>query len=453
VTAQATAERPCASGHLDVRNAWSRPVSRAYCLTCNEQVHETLAGTCPLGHPVTAAGHGPEPWVGFAGNGEAPRAATTRVEEYPEPRQLERLDAAGRPVVHAGSRSTNGHANGHANGQGVALGGGHGSSDPFPSTFGHRSSFAVGDDAPARPTERAPANSQATDDLAALLAEALREGEPTPPADGGVDVVEDRWTPSAQEPVETPVATDADVLDLRDGTEVDAGPAWGQDDPVADWDAPVADWDDPVPTEPEQDWDELASLAAELRLEEGPRDDGPVSPMDRADTLTTTGLDVPPLDLRPPYEPPALPEAAAPDVPGMAAPDVPDVAAPVAPVDDPPDLEALLAELGGAQDDAPVEMATDPFPAPAEPTPAEALPPPPPPAGFDPLPPPPFEPVPFPAPDVAEATAWDPHVGAERAEPPADAPVDLTNFTASGRRVSAFGARSARRKRGFRKKG
>ncbi len=85
-------------------------MSRAYCLTCNEKVHETPSGTCPLGHPVAAEDRGPEPWIGFAGDIETDVAVP-----------MQHLDAAGRPREHAvvghrtnGQHHANGSVNGHA---------------------------------------------------------------------------------------------------------------------------------------------------------------------------------------------------------------------------------------------------------------------------------------------------------------------------------------------------
>lgn len=105
-------------------------MSRAYCLTCNEQVAPTPSGTCPLGHPVAAHDHGPEPWVGFAGDG--------------------------RSVVHAGHRTTGAAA--AAEGVSHAGANGHG------------------------PTGDGGADEHTGDDLAALLAEALGGATDTPTA-------------------------------------------------------------------------------------------------------------------------------------------------------------------------------------------------------------------------------------------------------------------------------
>ena len=201
--AQATPVRPTGRRTRSVDQPLEPEVSRAYCLTCNEQVHETVGGTCPLGHPVTAPDHGPEPWVGFAT--PTTTAWDTAVDDHDVP--MERLGMDGRPVAHAGVNGhagINGHAtaNGHANGSvnGHAVGGGHGrGEDP-----------------------------DGADDLAALLAEALH----------GAEAAE----PEVEEPEpETP----------RPGDPADAST---------------------------EDWDDLASLAAELQLDaDHGVDDGPTA--------------------------------------------------------------------------------------------------------------------------------------------------------------------------------
>lgn len=385
-------------------------MSRAYCLTCNEQVLETAGGTCPEGHPVTAHDEGPEPWVGFAGDSDVSvdgsRLGTRR------PVELARMDAAGRPVAHAGSR-TNGSTNGAVNGYGSALGGGHGSSDPFPSTFGHRSSFAA-DAAPASPTERAPANGQAADDLAALLAEALSE---TPAQD---PELADTDTPAAE--VDTggwsEVVRDDQAIDTTDLDTVDADALEAVDDHRTDG---AGDADHAPP------WDDLASLAAELHLEADHRDDGPTAapPVDPA----PTSLDAPSFD-----------ESAI----------------------DSADIDALLAELTGSPSPTP-EAATPPPPPPA-PAPEPERPartafaPPPPPDASPAAPAPSADTSPWDAPppldDVPSALSAPEPVDAWYEPVPTDdvpAPmVDLNNFTARGGRVG--GAAPADRKKRRRKR-
>lgn len=389
-------------------------MSRAYCLTCNEQVLETAGGTCPEGHPVTAHDEGPEPWVGFAGDSDVSvdgsRLGTRR------PVEMARVDAAGRPVAHAGSRA-NGSANGAANGYGSGLGGGHGSSDPFPSTFGHRSSFAA-DAAPATPTERAPANGQAADDLAALLAEALSQSPAKEPetADTDAPTAEgetDAWSEAFRDdlPGET---TDLDT--------VDADALEAAEDHRADGAV-----DDHAPP-----WDDLASLAAELHLEADHRDDGPTAAPPVEPAPTSLG--------EPSFGEPSFDEA---DI-------------------DSADIDELLAELTGSPSPAP-EATTPPPPPPApapepEPPAPEAFTPPPPPAAPPTTPAPSADTTPWDAPpppnDVPSAPsapepvdAWDEHVPTDHAPAPT---VDLTNFTARGGRVSGTapaGEKKRRRKR------
>ena len=182
-------------------------MSRAYCLTCNDQVEETAGGTCPLGHPVATPDHGPEPWVGFAGTGRA-GVGTDELEDHDVP--MARIDTFGRPVAHATVNGHNGH-NGHeVPTNGHALGGGHGAAD-----------------------------SQAADDLAALLADALGDqasstGTPEP-------------TEATPDPDEVLEQLERDFVDELQET-----------------------------TDPGGEWDDLASLAAELQLDaDQGADDGP----------------------------------------------------------------------------------------------------------------------------------------------------------------------------------
>lgn len=337
-------------------------MSRAYCLTCNEHVHETPSGTCPLGHPVAADGYGPEPWVGFAGDTE------TDVAEV----QMHHLDTHGRPREHAGvgqQRNGTPHVNGTVNGSATGSPNGHvgslaSSSVAFPSVNG-------GDG----PTP----NDLASDDLTALLAEALRDN-------------------AAEEQVPAPV-------------EEARAPA---DDP-----APASHDDD-------ADWSELASLAAELHLdEEVATDDGPGAP---------------------------APPTSAPLPPHSSAADTPEGELSAGSIDD------LLAELTGGTSDAAPTAADAPVEPPHAPEPPVAPP-------VAPPPPPPAVPVDDtmardvpPSPDdVGSAPTADPvDVWAEPAPAEEPAPVeettaaptvDLYNFTARGKRVGDTGSALPTRKK------
>jgi hypothetical protein len=191
------------------------------------------------------------------------------------------------------------------------------------------------------------------------------------------------------------------------------------EEPMA-FDPPAVE--DPAPA-PAEDWDDLASLAAELQLEtdvaETPVEDMPVA-------------------------------AGEPDAP--VAWDVDEV--------ETADMDALLAELTGEDLAADVDPE---LPAAVDEPVAESseaqLPPPPPmdvaPAAFD-APPPPEGSVPPPPPPPMPA-AWD-ELPAEDvpaapedvpSAPPAPADVDLMNFTASGRRVGEPGAAAPVRKKKF----
>ena len=184
-------------------------MSRAYCLNCNEQVMVTASGTCPSGHRVAPDHAGPEPWVGNAGEQEPTAAAVQDVDLA----ALQQLQVAGAVT---GGTNGNGHTAAH----------GH------PARNGHApangTNTAPEDDAaPSTPTvHRERANSQASDDLAAMLAEALQsEGD---------------------DPVETPAAS---------APPPEAAPAA---DPTS---APPSDADD------DEAASDLAALAAELQLD------------------------------------------------------------------------------------------------------------------------------------------------------------------------------------------
>lgn len=371
-------------------------MSRAYCLTCNEHVHETPSGTCPLGHPVAADGFGPEPWVGFAGDTE------THAAEVP----MQHLGSDGLPREHASvgtpylNGSVNGSGNGSSNGHAGSLAA---SSVAFPSVNGN--------DGPG-------SNDLASDDLTALLAEALREHapeeHPTTPMDEPTSPPDEAFPP-VDEAVAAPV--DEAVAPVDEASPPpNAGPAAAPD---------------------EADWSELASLAAELHLDEHvATDDGPSAPP-------------------PPAEPP-------PHTPADSAPEG-DLSA--------SSIDDLLAELAGGTtdsappvDDAPVEPSHAPEPPVGEswPDPADDI------AAWD---------TPAPAPPVApteDAPSWDApppsdDVGsvpeadlddiwaepdAAPVEEPTPAPtVDLYNFTARGKRVGDAGsALPAKKKKRGRKR-
>lgn len=358
-------------------------MSRAYCLTCNEHVHETPSGTCPLGHPVAADGYGPEPWVGFAGDTD------TEVTEV----QMHRLDTHGRPREHAGVSQ---HSNGTPHVNGAMNGSANGSSNGHAGSFASSSSVAFPS---VNGSDRPSPNDLASDDLTALLAEALRENTPEEQAPAPADAVDDVVTP-VDDPGYTP--------------------------------APPASHDD-------ADWSELASLAAELHLdEEVATDDGP-----RATA------------------PPVTPE---PDP--LPLPD--------APVDDTFEgelsagsLDDLLAELtGGTPETAPtaVDAPVEPPPPAAPPVapPAPPVAPPPPPAVPDDTmawdaPPPPDDVGSVPTADPvdiwAEPTPVQEPEPAPVEEPTAAPTVDLYNFTARGKRVGDAGsALPARKKKRGRKR-
>lgn len=326
-------------------------MSRAYCLTCNAHVHETPSGTCPLGHPVAADGRGPEPWVGFAGDTE------TEVTEV----QLHHLDTTDRPREHVGvgqyangAPHVNGAANGSANGHARPLAS---SSVAFPSLDGDDRSAA----------------DLASDDLTALLAEALRANTPEAEAPTPVD--------------EAPTSVDEPTPAVPGGA---------------------------VPADDDADWSELASLAAELHLDEDvATDDGPSAPA----TPDPTPFPPQPTDQAPEGE--------------LSASTIDD----------------LLAELtGGTLDADPAAGGTD--------TPVEAPHALAPPVVEAPLPST-EDTVPWDAPppsdDIGSPPAADPAEVSEPEPAPAEASapaptVDLYNFTARGKRVGGAGAALPSRK-------
>lgn len=326
-------------------------VRTAYCMTCDEQVHETPSGTCPAGHPLSSSEDtGPEPWVGFAASA-AGAAATSRPAERaadssPPPR-YHSVDVAGlqeAPVSHG----VNGNGNGHAP-----------EVTPPPPP-------------PAPEPRREPAVGDASDELASMLADAFDRVEP----------------PTEDAP--GPAAVDDDVPNLPDLPEVPA-PA-----DVSEPSAPPTDASDAPPA---RDWDDLATLAAELELADR---SGPAQP-----------------------EPRDVPAAEVADAPAVPAEDVPMAPPPPAgpPLSqEPPPAEAPPTELPAA--DAPPLPPLDPV-APLD-------------TDVDPL----WDHVDAPAvPSAAEAPEVEP-------APPTPT-VDLGNFTARGTPVrggSDAGRRSQKKK-------
>lgn len=247
-------------------------MSRAYCLTCNEQVTMTASGTCPDGHAVSADdGAGPEPWVGSAADETV--EATSAMQEI-DIADLQELQAVG-----ASSANGNGHAS--ANGNGTTNGhlAGHGHA-PTPDTRDPE------DDPAPRPVDRQRANSQASDDLAAMLADALQ-------------------------------APGADDAPTSAGPEVDPPPTT---DSVTDTPSTSGPGSQPT-AEDEEDWSDLATLAAELQLDtglpQGAQDDEPEAPTgaqvddEPADVATAPDEDLPsPAPVEDPVDevPPPAPE-------------------------------------------------------------------------------------------------------------------------------------------------
>lgn len=336
-------------------------MTSAYCLTCNEQVTETPAGTCPQGHTVSSRAEGPQPWVGHAGGGRPTQTETV------EPTWRD-VDLAELQESAVGTNHGNGHANGSAT-NGHANGG----------LVNGSATHGTATDGVAHARE--PANGAASDELAAMLAEAL-SGATLPAIDD---------TPAPDMPVQgTPLEDLAPAVD-----EFPAAvppPALDHADP-----APAQDLGD------DRGWDDLATLAAELQLDDRGEDTGPQAaptpapgpePEDRSrsaveDLAMSLGLDLSDGAAADPVTPPV-----------PAAPPV-DFTPPPPPVNTPPPPPVF---------DAPPPPA---FEAPA-PTP-----PPPPPAPVEPAPL--HEPAP-PMPAPAE-------------EAPTADRIDLTNFTAGGRRV------------------
>ncbi len=201
----------------------------------------------------------------------------------------------------------------------------------------------------------------------------------------------------------------------------------------------------PAAADDDSDWGELASLAAQLHLDdETATDDGPAA---RTDHQPDELLDELPAADESPNEPSAAPEPSE----ELSAANIDDLLAELtgdAPTSAPDVVETPPAPLDPAPFDAAVQE-----PAPAPPPPPASAPPPPPPA-------PPVEDTsiwdePAAPEGVRSAPAADPaDIWAEPDEVPAvDTPpattVDLYNFTARGKRVGDAGeARPARKKRG-----
>lgn len=304
-------------------------MTRAYCLTCNEQVDVDDDGRCPRGHVVSAEDLGPQPWIGRA------------------------LSAVGKPPVRAQAADA----------------GDPGSDDSEP-----------GDPAPA---------TDEPDELAALLAD-LDDGGP---ADLDLDDVGPADVVTEDESAPTDTASElaalAEELALRSESPepADGGDDDFEDDDLGALDDAISAWDESdeaivAPSEPVPD-DEVDESPAVGDLE-GSAVDEPVVEV-TADELAAADRIPPP--------PPAGAEP-----PGMAPPPPP----PPAPA---PPIEDLFAEDDAAPHDdlPPMEEAVEPDPVPEEP-PAD------------------------------EATAAPPEI-------------DLTNFTASGKRIDTS---SAPRKKGGR---
>lgn len=270
-------------------------VRTAYCMACDEQVHETPSGTCPAGHPLAGSEDtGPEPWVGFAasaaGAAATGRPAERAADSSPPPRYRS-VDVAGlqeAPVSHG--------VNGNGSGQ-------HAPEVTSPAW-------------PAPEPRREPSVGDASDELASMLADAFDQVEPpTEDAPGPDAVIDD--APSVPD-----VPAPADVPDPP------ATPTGASDAP------------------PARDWDDLATLAAELELEDRgetpkpePRDvpaaevaDEPAAPVNETPTAPPPPPAGPPLSQEPPPAdlPPADLTPADPPATDIAPPPALD---PVAPLD------------------------------------------------------------------------------------------------------------------------
>lgn len=208
-------------------------MSRAYCLTCNEQVMVTASGTCTSGHPVATHDAGPEPWIGRASTDDdtisVERTSEPGLERTSEPvtergSELAEVDVAElQELHHVGAGIGSGRGNGH-------VGAANGYATEGHSPNGHVANGHV-DRASAEPVTRHPANSQVSDELAAMLAEAFNsegDGEATTEqesedwgdlatlaaeleldgssaqAEAPVDVPTAPEPPSAPEPVQSP---------------------------------------------------------------------------------------------------------------------------------------------------------------------------------------------------------------------------------------------------------
>lgn len=136
-------------------------MTRAYCLTCNEQVDVDDDGRCPRGHVVSTEDLGPQPWIGRA------------------------LSAVGNPPVRAQASAAGDPGSGDAE-----------PGDPAPSTDEPDELAALladlDDGGPADlPTEAESAPTDSASELAALAEELALRADSPEPADGGDDDFED----------------------------------------------------------------------------------------------------------------------------------------------------------------------------------------------------------------------------------------------------------------------
>jgi hypothetical protein len=295
-------------------------VSSAYCMTCNDQVLD-LAGSCPEGHPIGGEDLSPEPWVGHA---NASGSSTPSPPPPPPP------PPAAPPTAQAGHVNGSGAVNGSAavngfgavNGSAASNGSGAGHEHVEREAMAHQvTSFTPAasdvDGFGGRAVHRAPATGEAADELAAMLASALSSSPdpagstvdpaPSAPQDQTASDLDGPWVGSTNGHGNTPTAsgsptppwTDADLDDFLAASTAAA-------DAVADTAPP------PAPEAADNDWADLASLAAELRLDDANVDALPPPPPAPETQLPASDSLV---DL-----PPPAPAAPAPAVPAPAPP-------------------------------------------------------------------------------------------------------------------------------------
>lgn len=289
-------------------------MSSAYCMTCNDQVLD-LAGSCPEGHLIGGEDVSPAPWVGHA------NAAGSSMPAPPPP-----------PPPPA-APPNGGYVNGHVNGSGARNGSGASHEHAGEPAAHQVTSFTpVASDVDGfggRAVHRAPATGEAADELAAMLASALsRSPDPNVPAiDPAPPVTPDQaagqdldgpWVGSTNAQDDTPAAssgptlswTDADLDDFLAGTTsaaelgAELGAVTGSTGPNAS-------------RATDRDWADLASLAAELRLDDAsthaPADVAP-SPAPELQLPARDSL----VDLPPPAPLTPAPAAPAPAAPAPA---------------------------------------------------------------------------------------------------------------------------------------